>query len=613
MTQLPHPFRFLARWRWGVVGVAALAVVVAAWDWTWLRPSIQRYVQERSARRVDFDAMHVGLDRSGAPVVSFRGLRIDNAPWADRRPLIAAGEASFTFVWRSFFEDIVVIRRIRLVDAQVDLERQADGLRNWRVTRPDDRGPMRVKVLSLDAQDSSVRFVHRGMDLDVTARAATLPQPEVLTAHGGVSLPQLIEFNGALRGLTFDGRTAAGRVLTFFDTREPFGVRGRARVAGVDVAAEGLVADLATLAALDLQVRASAKEGAVLWRQLSAGLAAPASVTASAHVAKTGPRWTVENLRATSSGSDLAGRVEIDRSPAAEGRTLVRAQLASTRLNLADLPRLPSWQAGAVPATPTPTPRHGPLDLSALRSIDAEVGLRVGEFAMAAPGPLRETRLDATLANGVLQLQRFETQVAGGRVKATGKLDASGVEPVIVVDASARDLQLGQVVRSLAQTQQLSGELDAQLRWTSQGRSWLALTRQGTGSAALTLRNASIPPALDAKLALDAGGVVAAWFRGDRRVPVRCGEVRLDFAGGKGTTRQMSFDTERATIAGRGSVDLSARTFALLLTPYHHQATPLALRRSMQVAGTFDRAQVELVDVDDQRPATTCAGPAGSG
>ena len=596
--------------------MAALAVVVVMWDWTWLRPSIQRYVHERSARRVDFDAMHVGLDGPGALVVSFRGLRIENAAWAERRPLIVAGKASFSFVWRSLFEDVIVVQRIRLVDTQVDLERQADGLRNWRLTRPEDRGPMRVKVLSLDAQDSSVRFLHRGMDLDVTARASSLAAPEVLPGLPEVLLSNSIEFDGALRGTAFDGRVAASRLLTFFDTRQPFGVRGHAHVAGVDVAAEGRVADLVTLDSVELDVRASAKAGAALWRHLPAGLAAPPSgVVASARVAKSGPRWTLANLRATSGGSDLAGRIEIDRPAQANRRPLVRAQLTSARLNFGDFQRPTSppdtaVSAGAKRATPLP---GAPLDLTALRSVDAEFGLRVGELAVAGGvGPLRETRLDASLAGGVLTLQRFETQVAGGHVKAAGRLDAIGAEPVILLDASASDLQLDQVVTSLAQPRQVTGELDAQIRWTAQGGSWHALTRRGTGTVAVALRNASIPPALDAKLALDAGAVVAAWFRSDGRVPVRCGELKVDFVGGKGTTRQMSLATERVTIAGRGSVDLSAQTFDLVLTPYRHHATPLALRQSMQVAGTFDSARVALVDLDEPNLATTCGRPPGS-
>jgi uncharacterized protein involved in outer membrane biogenesis len=50
-----------------------------------------------------------------------------------------------------------IISRLVLVDAEVDLERQADGQRNWRLTQPEYRGPGKVRVLVLEAYRSRIR------------------------------------------------------------------------------------------------------------------------------------------------------------------------------------------------------------------------------------------------------------------------------------------------------------------------------------------------------------------------------------------------------------------------------------------------------------------------
>lgn len=63
------------------------------------------------------------------------------------------------------------------------LERQADGLRNWRLIHPDERGPQRIKVLAVDATRSKVRVVHRGIELDVDTRVSALEPAQALPTH----------------------------------------------------------------------------------------------------------------------------------------------------------------------------------------------------------------------------------------------------------------------------------------------------------------------------------------------------------------------------------------------------------------------------------------------
>ena len=66
-------------------------------DWTWFRPLIQQYIHARSGRRVDFDELHIGLDRALRPTVRLRKLVVQNAPWAaSAQPLVRAGEFGFT-------------------------------------------------------------------------------------------------------------------------------------------------------------------------------------------------------------------------------------------------------------------------------------------------------------------------------------------------------------------------------------------------------------------------------------------------------------------------------------------------------------------------------------
>ena len=132
----------------------------------------------RSGRSFDFDDMKVHFRDGLDPTIEFRGLTIQNAPWAaSKAPFIHAGHVAATLSWRSIGSGMTVIDLIELEDAQVDMERRADGLRNWRITRPDDRGPPHVRVLALDARSSSLHTIHRGIGLEAQVSTTPLPAP----------------------------------------------------------------------------------------------------------------------------------------------------------------------------------------------------------------------------------------------------------------------------------------------------------------------------------------------------------------------------------------------------------------------------------------------------
>jgi len=541
----------------GLALLALIAALVLAWDWTWFRPLIQNHVRERSGREVAFDKLRIGLDSTLSPRIAFDGLRVQNAPWAAKKiPLITAGEIAFTLTWSSLFADKLVVSRLRLVDADVDMERQADGLRNWRLTRPDDKGPGRIKVLTLEAVRSRIHVIHAGIALDFDGAATPLVTRQTLPQHPELPLDTSIAFSGNLGATCFEGSALTGPVLSFVDSGAPFGLRGDVRVAGAQVAAEGVVADMIALGRIDVDVRA------------------------------------------TLGHSDAAGHLAVHRDPGTDARAMLRVALTSERVDVRDLARP---RAASAPSNGAASAEHR------LRAFDADVDWRVSQLVVPSFVPVRDARVQASLAQGVLTVGRADLKLAGGSVAGHGRVDVSGDQPAIALAASASGVHLDAFAARWPQAAQLGGELDAQIAWQARGDSVTALARSGSGTIAASLAHGSISAALDAKLALDGAGVVAALFRRGERVPVHCGSVRIEFKNGKGSTRQLNVDTDRVAVAGRGRVDLGDEDFELVLTPHLHRSALFALKKSVQVAGRFDSPKVSLVERDETSPVTTCA------
>ena len=169
------PRRRFGRWHPAIVGAATIGVALVAllwaFDWNWFRPRLEHYLAEKSQRSVRIGDLHLSLSAAFDPTLRLRGVRIENAPWADARPFIDAGELRATFLLSSLIDKRPVISRLVVIDADIDLERQVDGLRNWRLIHPDDRGPTRVRLMSIEAIRSKIRFAHRALEIDVQTAA----------------------------------------------------------------------------------------------------------------------------------------------------------------------------------------------------------------------------------------------------------------------------------------------------------------------------------------------------------------------------------------------------------------------------------------------------------
>jgi hypothetical protein len=232
--------------------VVALGVGAALFDWNWFRHPLERYLREQSHREIRIGDLHVDVGFSLEPTVRVRGVYIENAPWANKGPAAVAGEASFTFSLKSLWEGQPIISRLVLIDADVQLERQADGLRNWRLRNPEDRSPGRIKVLRMEPHRTMIRVIRRDIDLDVLVAASDAGSNGQPTdaAH-----PTRVVFKGEFGGTAFSGEVLTGPMLTFLETGESFAIRGHATAGKSRLDVDGAVADLLKPSFIDATVR----------------------------------------------------------------------------------------------------------------------------------------------------------------------------------------------------------------------------------------------------------------------------------------------------------------------------------------------------------------------
>jgi uncharacterized protein involved in outer membrane biogenesis len=604
--------RFRGRKTKVLLGVGlAVALTLAVFDWNWLRPSLERHLSAKSQRTVKIGDLAVELGFSFEPTVRLRGVYIENAPWADsKRPLAVAGEASFTLALKTLWDERRVVSRIVLKDAEVDLERLADGLRNWRLREPDYRGPGRFKVLAIETHRSRIRFAHRGIDLDVvgaSTRATHVKPGGEPSAQSDPILSTRIDFDGKFRGTAFAGAVLTSDLLTLQETGSAFALRGHATSGNTRIDADGTFADLLKLSTIDAKLRIAGPSLAQLQPFVDLHFASR-PYQADARLRKNGNRTTVEQLRAKIGATDIAGELSYRGDEDGEGseRPLLRATLRSESVHLADLDVV-GRPAAKENASARMFPRSA-LGAERFKALDAHVSIVARKLESAAMPALESLKFTADLDDGILDVKLIALGLADGHAIGALTLDANREPLSSHMAIDFRDMRLDQLLPTLASRGVSSGSINANVQLRGRGNSLAAILGSATGSMSLQMVGGRISNLLDAKLAQNFGKILRLTISGDHALVVHCAAIAFDFQNGLGKSRALLFDTEQTRIDGNGTLNLRDETLDLLLDPTQKKPGVFSLHSAIRVQGALRHPVFALEDnagprtVADQQP-----------
>lgn len=621
----------------------ALAALVTLFDWNWFRWPLERYLTDKSSREVRIQDLHVqfGLEST----IRLRGVYIQNAPWAAKRPFATAGEVSFTVSLESVWRGHPIISKLVLVDADVDMERQADGLRNWRLRHPDDRSPGRVKVQTLEAHRSQIRFVNGAIDLDFTAVATPLekdsgqgssaarrqntdeprrdsgvePRSTRPGRDGDDDLSTRIAFKGTYEGVSFTGEALSAGRISFRESGVSFPLRGHIASRKTRFDFDGFFTDIFDLGPMDAKVRVAGPTLAYVHPFLRIQPPHSRPFEFDAQLTQTDNRYKFSQLRGTIGETDIAGEATYDRS---RERPLVLADLKSEAADVADLSALVgihyathgSGNASRTVSTPAriaPEARHQasradgeasrpdrvfpprPFHVDRLRAVDARIRMNAKKLKADTISMLESLRLSADLNDGVLELKPIDVGFAGGHLVGSMSFNGRGAPHAARATIELRDIRLERLMPALAATVRSIAPVRGEISLSGHGNSIAAILGNVTGLASARIDGGRISNLADAKLGLNGGKILSLLVRGDRDIGVHCGALVLDLRNGSGKS-QVVLDTEQTRTEGVGTVDLRDERWDLVLTPQPKNPGLFTRRASIRIQGTFRTAEISI-------------------
>src|SRR6516225_2934740 len=143
-----------------LLGVLLVAFLVL-FDWNWLRPSLDRYISNKTEREFHSSDLHVKLGLT--PTIQMRDIYFGNAKWSKEAPAMAKIEKlEFSIALRDL-PDKILVPRVALTRPELVFERLPDNRKNWILSDPSDTSPSKLRISTLSVDHGHLRYIDHGV------------------------------------------------------------------------------------------------------------------------------------------------------------------------------------------------------------------------------------------------------------------------------------------------------------------------------------------------------------------------------------------------------------------------------------------------------------------
>lgn len=602
------------------VAIVALgiALFVTFFDWNWLRHPLERYVTKKTQRVFRIDDLHVSLGWN--PVVRMRNLYFENAAWSTRQPMAKIGQFEFSISLSDLWHSRTVIPNLSITNAQVSLERTADGRKNWLLSDPNDRAPSRLKILTLGIHGATVAYADEGTQFNVSASDVGLDAPGLIHSNDP-RFQTRIQFKGEYHAAPFSGEVLTSSLLSFQETEQAFPLLGHLNAGQTKLDVDGTVTNLVELSAIDAVVKIEGATLANLYPFLLLPLPASPHYTIQGKLDFRGSTYHYAQFNGKIGTTDIEGDANyLSQKP----RPLLHLTLHSRQMDLADLGPLVGVQTesgsgkAAVSAAlgtreQAALSEHakssekasdkasdkasaengerllpsGTINPERLRVLDADVQFSADQLKAPIDLPFDSLKFSLKLEDALLTLDPVEFGFGGGTVLGRIVLNGKSQPIDIQTDIRAKRIDLGRLVPTSPRVSPSQGKIGASVHLAGEGDSIATALSNANGYARAAISGGQISNLADAAVGLNGGKVLDLLVTGDKTIAVRCGAVDLEFAQGIGQAKTLVLDTDQTQILGSGDINLRDERVDFTLSPKPKETGILSLRAPIRIYGTF--------------------------
>jgi len=385
--------------------------------------------------------------------------------------------------------------------------------------------------------------------------------------------------------------------------------------------AKGAVKDLTRTMVTDFALTMESDNLGGLSRLAGTDIPALGPMKFSGLLRGSGTTWKMADIKATMAGSDLSGELAVDITK----RPHISGKLAANTLNINDLTGK-TVPAGEKPAAKPAQSAGGdgrifpnqPLPVQALRSLDIDLTLQAGKLA-ADDLQFTNIATELHLNGGRLTLKPFHTGLAGGTVEGEVSLDAAGKIPAVLLNMTARQVELGKLGNHKIMS---GGKSDLKVNLKGQGESVRALMASLTGETVLSvgegkMQNKAMNWAAG-DLLFQVLGALNPMAKNEDTTSLSCAAARFTILDGIATAdKGIAARTDKIDVVGSGTVDLRSENLDLGIRPTPREGVGLSLSSPIagmtRIRGTLAHPAIGIDAEGSLRTAASVGAAAATG
>ena len=567
--------RFVTPLLFAAIPVAAIVALVTFWNWDWLIPIVQGRASSALGRAVTIEHLHVQLGR--VTMVSADGVRIAN-------PADFPEQGDFARIARlSVQADVMAyIRSREIVLPEIVLERPeiralqtADGKNNYTLSLDSESAGPAVKIGDLRISDGQAHVIIPTLKADFALRIATREVPAVAPGTPTPDTQIVVDTKGTYAGQPVTGQLVGGALLSLRDAQRPYPVDLKLVNGATRVSLVGTLTDPLTFGGADLKVQLAGADMRDLYHLTGIPIPETPAYRIAGQLDYADHKFHFRGFRGVVGSSDLRGTIEQDPG---RGRPMITADLASTKVDLADLGGFIGTTPGRLSTANQSAAQKQelarteasrkllpdtPISLPKLRAADVRLRYR-GEHILGRSVPLDNLVVNLSITDGKITLEPISFGVGRGKISGTAVLDGSGD---VVRAKAAVDFEHVDVARLMAATHMFegAGAIGGHADIVTSGNSLAQMLGNGDGGLRLLMIGGDLSALLVNLSGLEFGNALLSALGMPKRTPIEC--MIGDFSLQKGLfdTRTFLLVTKEANVHGGGSVNLRNETVNIKL------------------------------------------------
>ncbi len=591
--------------------LVAAVVVMQSVDFNEYKGLIAEKAKEATGRDLKIEG-DLKLDLlTFSPSIAVNGVRFQNASWGTRPDMMVVKRFEAQVAVIPLLSGTVEVKRIVLQGADILVEKNQQGRANYEFEAAKSAEPAKPAAEGGKDAPGQLPVVHAVSVKDSilsyrdakTGQMLELKLDELSLIGDGASDPLEVKMAGAYNGAPFSAEGTLGAPAEAMNPSRPWPVDMKAEAGGATVTLKGSIARPVEAQGIDLALNVAGQTLATL--SPLAGSPVPPIGPYQMTAKMTGDadkQLKVSDLKLVAGTSSIGGTVTATMSGA---RPRIVAELTSEQISLADFVKEADGSAptgASAPAAKSASPAPGgkervipdiPIPVALLKLADADVELKAKKVLLKDKMAFDDLNVVVRLNNGDLKINPIRVTAVGGTFDGAVRLNGAAQTPQSEFTLKAAKLPLATVLSDMGHPDVMEGDLSIDLDLKGSGDNVRAIAASLGGKADFIMGNGKMKNSATDDIVGGLGKFMTELVAGKKTeyTVVNCSVNRFEATNGLVNTKAMMFDTEYATITGKGTINLTNEVLNMEIDPRPKSAT-INTAVPVMVQGTMASPQV---------------------